>query len=274
MTEIKELLAKINLNPSYLAQINWAIETAEFAKYRIIKIIRGIADSELRKFVGEYISEAWYDACECYTGFYELEDAVGQGCNEYEYRFEPKRNQYSNRINCIHIEDFIQEQLDFYLRNEERKQKLQRLQLKANRDIAALASYDEVDKNSIESLSRYVAENVIKEIEEQDLEECAKQCTKIEEAKQQAQTDAIRRLVEQIIIYAENFPSNQNEKAELIKEVLMAKNVNGHIPSEVLTPELRERLTNLGRKENHVQIGTLNTENLYDVHNNKTVKLK
>lgn len=89
----------------------------------------------------------------------------------------------------------------------------------------------------------------------------------------QSQTESIRDFVEQIINYAESFPSNQNEKAEVIKEVLSMKYTNGHIPSEVLTPKLRERLTNLGRKENHVQIGTLKTENLYDVHDNKTVKL-
>lgn len=127
--------------------------------------MRGIIDVELRKLAGEYIAEAWYDACECCKGFYELEDAVGQGCNEYEYRFEPKRRQYSNRINCIHIEDFVQEQLDFCLRNEEREQKLRRLQLKANRDIGTLASYTEVDKESIEELSRYAVESVRKKFD-------------------------------------------------------------------------------------------------------------
>lgn len=70
-----------------------------------------------------------------------------------------------------------------------------------------------------------------------------------EHAINQAKTEGIRSVVEQLIIYAEKFPSNQNDKAEVIKEALLAKSFNGHIPSEALTPEWKERLNNLGRKE-------------------------
>lgn len=245
MTEIKELLANINMSPACLTQIDWVIETEEFAKYRIIEIMRGIIDVELRKLAGEYIADSWYDTCECCTGIYELEDYVGH--DDYEYRFEPKRKQYSNRINCISIEDFIQEQLDFCKRDEERKQKLQQLQLKFDRDIASLATCPEVNKELIEGISRYAAETVLEKYEELDLEECAKQCPKIEEVKRQASTEAIRELVEQIVIYAED--RKPLATRQVIQTLLLAKSFNHHIPDECLNSELHTRISNLGKEE-------------------------
>ena len=59
----------------------------------------------------------------------------------------------------------------------------------------------------------------------------------------------IRKFLESIIEYAENFPSNQNDKADVIKGMLMAKGFNGQIPNEALTSEMRARIVNLGRKE-------------------------
>lgn len=69
--------------------------------------------------------------------------------------------------------------------------------------------------------------------------------------------EAIRTLVTEMIAYAERFPYEQNEKAEVVKEVLYAKSVNGFIPHGVLDEALRERLNNLGRKEQHYQIKSL-----------------
>lgn len=76
----------------------------------------------------------------------------------------------------------------------------------------------------------------------------------------EAKTDAIRKLVEQIISYAENFPSNQNDKAEVIKEVLMGKLVKTHIPPQAMTADLHTRLFNLGRKEANLNL-SVNSQN-------------
>lgn len=89
----------------------------------------------------------------------------------------------------------------------------------------------------------------LKEENERLKQELAKYESDPENAIATARIDGIRSVVEQLIIYAEKFPSNQNDKAEVIKEALLAKSFNGHIPSEALTPEWKERLNNLGRKE-------------------------
>lgn len=270
MTEISQLLKKINQTPSYIENVDWVKETDEFAKKRIAEIIRGIANADLRELAGEYIAEAWYDSCENDSGFFGMQDIVGYnneyGCEEYEYRFEPRKKKgpsfmFVNHVNTIFIENFIQEQLDFCLRNEERKQKLRRLQLKADRDIAALASYAEVDKESIECLSRYAAESVRKKFKEQDLEECAKQCPKIGKAKQQARTEAIREFVEQIIVYAEKQPTGV---AREIKDLLVVKSFNHHISEECLTEELRERINKLGQEK---QANIVINSNTTDIRN-------
>ena len=86
----------------------------------------------------------------------------------------------------------------------------------------------------------------------------------------QARIDGIRSVVEQLIIYGENFPSNQNDKAEVIKEALLAKSFNGHIPSEALTPEWKARLNNLGRKEMGV---SFQGESMFKISGNKEVNI-
>ena len=52
-----------------------------------------------------------------------------------------------------------------------------------------------------------------------------------------------------MIEFGEKFPSNQNDKAEIIREALLMKSFDGHIPSDALSPEWKARLKNLGRKE-------------------------
>lgn len=85
----------------------------------------------------------------------------------------------------------------------------------------------------------------------------------------------IRDFVQQLIIYAEKFPSNQNDKAEVIKQALLVKEHNGFIPSSVLDEKWNNRLMNLGRKEPPgLRVDNLNANNLYDVHNNGEVNLK
>lgn len=85
--------------------------------------------------------------------------------------------------------------------------------------------------------------------------------------------DSVRKLVEGLIIFAENYPSNQNDKAEVIKTALLTKGHNGLIPAKCLTEEWDKRLQNLGRKEPGIHIDTLNTGKLYDIHDNTKVNL-
>lgn len=59
----------------------------------------------------------------------------------------------------------------------------------------------------------------------------------------------LRDFVEAIIRVGEQYPSNQNDKAEVIRSLLLEKAVNGYIPGEVLTEEMRERINAIGRKE-------------------------
>ena len=85
-----------------------------------------------------------------------------------------------------------------------------------------------------------------------------------------ARTEGIRSVVENLIIYGEKFPCNQNDKAEIIKEALLAKSFNGHIPSDALTPAWKARLMNLGRKE----VGmTFQGESLFKISGNDQVNI-
>ena len=99
--------------------------------------------------------------------------------------------------------------------------------------------YPQTHKDRLDLAFREMMDDATKNIERQEV------FRKIEKAK----VEAIRTLVTEIIAYAEKFPFDQNEKAEVVKEVLYAKSVNGIIPYGVLDDVLIERLNNLGRKE-------------------------
>ena len=83
--------------------------------------------------------------------------------------------------------------------------------------------------------------------------------------------EAIGRIVEAIVEVGEEYPSSSNDKAEVIRSLLLEKAVYGHIPAEALTDGIRNRINALGRKESPLQIGTMKVENLNDIHDNKTV---
>lgn len=85
---------------------------------------------------------------------------------------------------------------------------------------------------------------------------------------------AMRQYITAEIEYAESFPWNENDKAEVIKTLLLAKEANKHIPNGVITNEMRKRIMNLGRKEHIMQVGTFNADVYYDIHNNKNVITK
>ena len=86
----------------------------------------------------------------------------------------------------------------------------------------------------------------------------------------QARVEGIRTVVEQLIVYGEKFPSNQNDKAEIIKEALLAKSFNGHIPIDALSSEWKTRLMNLGRKEVGI---ALQAESMFKISGNDQVNI-
>ena len=101
-------------------------------------------------------------------------------------------------------------------------------------------------------------------------QELAKYENDSQHAVSKARTEGIRSVVENLIIYGEKFPCNQNDKAEIIKEALLAKSFNGHIPSDALTPEWKARLMNLGRKE----VGmTFQGESFFKISGNDQVNI-
>ena len=130
---------------------------------------------------------------------------------------------------------------------EERKAKVMERLHKQTLDNKARA----LDKaiSSCKTTERDTEYHRLKEENERLKQELSKYVSDPEHAIAMARIDGIRSVVEQLIIYAEKFPSNQNDKEEVIKEALLAKSFNGHIPSEALTPEWKERLNDLGRKE-------------------------
>lgn len=97
MTEISQLLAKINTYPTSLVRMDWNVETCSFSKERMRQLIDGIIDDEVCQLVGEFIIDAWYDACEVDDSFDEalLKEITGfdemYGMNIYEYRFYSER---------------------------------------------------------------------------------------------------------------------------------------------------------------------------------------
>ena len=80
------------------------------------------------------------------------------------------------------------------------------------------------------------------------LERIIKEKYTIFEKVEDAKVDAIRKLVYEMIEYAEKLPAEQNERALVVKDLLNTKVINGHIPREIFSGDLLERLNNLGRK--------------------------
>ena len=71
-------------------------------------------------------------------------------------------------------------------------------------------------------------------------------CTK--ESRQNT-IESIKTLVNAIIEFGEQYPSNQNDKAEVVRMLLLEKVVSDYIPKDILTEEIKARIEKLGRKE-------------------------
>lgn len=110
----------------------------------------------------------------------------------------------------------------------------------------------------------------LKEENERLKQELEKYENDSEHAINKARIEGIRSVVEQLIIYGEKFPCNQNDKAVIIREALLMKSFDGHIPSDALTPEWKARLKNLGRKE----IGlSFQGESMFNISGNDQVNI-
>ena len=79
----------------------------------------------------------------------------------------------------------------------------------------------------------------IKELSEQE----------IEEIRITAKREAFKQFVEAIVAYGEGYPSSSNDKAEVIRMLLLEKVVSDYIPKDIWTEEIKARIEKLGRKE-------------------------
>lgn len=59
----------------------------------------------------------------------------------------------------------------------------------------------------------------------------------------------LRMFIDSIITYGEKYPSSSNDKAEVIRMLLLEKVVSDYIPKDILTEEIKARIEKLGRKE-------------------------
>ena len=92
-----------------------------------------------------------------------------------------------------------------------------------------------------------------------------------EMARMKAEHDkSMQGFVEAIVSVGEQYPSNQNDKADVVRSLLLEKAVNGHITSEVLTPEMIQRINAIGRKEVALSVSA---ECLYKVTGNENVNI-
>lgn len=291
MTEIDELLWKINKTPSFLAEVDWCRETDWFDEGRMMLIIKGIKDDEVCKLVRDYIAASWYDACDK-----AHEDSNIYNCvNPFgEWLYVPVENDVDQEYELLTIEDVMNKFMVWRKDAFRRQTKKQTLEARA-REIENSQNYN--------GMKTYIFTNTFEKLNEElkteneklknELQQRKKECKNLREAlsisqfellekervdlekKNDMRNEVIREFVQQLIIYAENFPSNQNDKAEVIKQALLVKEHNGFIPSSVLDEKWNERLMNLGRKEPPgLRVDKITANNLYDVHNNGEVNLK
>lgn len=245
MTDIKELLERINSNPVCIEEIDlktWREETDWFAKDRLREIVMGIKDEDVCLLFCDCIAEVWYIACEdAFTDSVNPKRNLGNSQPWLRYRFNPYKDFHS--LKYEKIEDFLTGLMETKMRKYMRKKRFEeKHSLSTILPQSPLGEVTLVDK--LNEKIRQLEENKI---------ELETQLSRLMNSVPQSQTvdenSIFRNFLESIIEYAENFPSNQNDKADVIKGMLMAKGFNGQIPNEALTSEMRARIVNLGRKE-------------------------
>lgn len=243
MTEIREFLRKINNTPSYMTKVNWKTETEGFRYRRLRAIIVGIKEVEVCQLAREYIINAW-----CYTMAEPSDEIV----RRLDQCFEERKAKVLKRLHK------------------------QELDNKA-RSLDKTMLYDDADRanepfvcDNLFSQHYYQEYHRLQNENAQLKAELEKYKSDSEHAINKARIEGIRSMVEQLIIYGEKFPCNQNDKAEVIKEALLAKSFKGHIPSDALSPQWQERLMNLGRKEQGV---TFQGESMFNISGNDQVNI-
>lgn len=278
MTDLKEFIWRINRTPSILTQVDWVEETDGFDENRMRDIIKGIKNDEVCNMVKDYIATSWYDACNGYP-LNGVESCKLMSSTD-KWKYVPvEENEYAE-YELPTIEDIIDRYIEWRKKTLLRQAKKQVLDART-REIETSMT---LAKNAQEGFDVFIADdlfanhyyNECKQLleENKQLHERLEQCEKKTKRLISALVDSnVHKLVENIISYAEKFPSNQNEKAATIKEVLMSKMCNGVIQKAILDDKLMKRLTNLGRKEPSFQINTLKAETFYDIHNNEEVNL-
>lgn len=287
------LRGKIETNPEVIAEIDWRKETNGFEETMLDELVMSIDDDELNELVRESIANQWYLAtnnaswpiADCDFDLTKMYDeGYGRLNRGYRYNIDEDNVDYHNTI---------EEHLGASNEKRIKKRKLEKtnnlLQKKALElarkkksviqptEPQQVCGEDKAIKEKVEALTHELRkkQEAIDSLKQQleELRKChndlKKQYNSLqnktvpesgnqrltdcenEEIIKQARKDGMRELVEQLIVYAEN--ENQ-EAAREIKFALMAKMVNCIITPETLTPELKERLDNLGRKKENNMI--------------------
>ena len=180
----------------------------------------------------------------------------------------------AGRIDSVEIElkDILSDIQRLYDRTELDPQRLEQVQER----ICMLQSL--IKKHRVQTIEELIAlrdefGEQMQQLANYD-EDIARLQAEVDKAHKEAEDktmEAIGRIVEAIVEVGEEYPSSSNDKAEVIRSLLLEKAVYGHIPAEALTDGIRNRINALGRKESPLQIGTMKVENLNDIHDNKTV---
>ena len=241
MTDVTELTRKINLQPSCMARVNWKTETDNFKYRRMRAIIMRIENDEVCKVLCEYIIN---------------------GCCKIPHK--------DAKIITVMLDDCLK-QRKVKQESEHRKQELDEKARNLDKVNSANGNteiaYEPLACDNLFSNHYYQEYHRLKKENEQLKESLANSS---QSDIRQARVEGIRTVVEQLIVYGEKFPSNQNDKAEIIKEALLAKSFNGHIPIDALSSEWKTRLMNLGRKEVGI---ALQAESMFKISGNDQVNI-
>ena len=296
MTEIKDLLVRINTCPESMGQIDWQEETCWFDKERMKQIIMGIINDKVCNYAGEMIIESWYYTCNNICDI-RLMEKDWDGDLSWRF-FTAQDTPFSDgSIDCF-IRDVGLLRKDSIMRKNRLKvvaeevKKLQPPKPKIHFDEDGMPfevgeTFDDyVDSLETEN-TRLTTEldTCLKKITslKNDYIELQEKYTKatseweektkvlsedVEKTLEQAKVEAVRELVKQIVIYAEGFPANENAKADTIKGMLLAKAFYEHIPNKAFDEDLRKRIDALGRKEMSIN---MTAKSMFEVTGNQKV---
>jgi len=253
MTELNEFIRMINIRPSYLVQVNWQEETEGFNAKRMMYIIKGIKNDEVCNMVKDYIVTSWYEACnECYLKETENDSLFA---SDGGWKFVPEEDGDEDEYKVPTIDRVIKDYMDFRekaIRHQSKKQALNARAKEIEVSLSLANSHDDINafiSNDLFANHYYHECKHLKEENDHLREQLRQRERENKNLYYRLEKLDIHRLVREMISYAEKFPSKHNERAAGVKETLMSKMVNGIISNTDMDSNLRDRLTNLGRKE-------------------------